>query len=130
MSNNFVRYHLPFYLFAALILSISSLPQFKPPDMEIVFADKIAHFFEYGIFAFLALRSLGQLSAFKNRKKLYPWVLVISVVFAALDEWHQAYIPGRFSDIYDFIADTIGIVVVLLSIYIQSKRKATMKSGY
>jgi VanZ family protein len=130
MTNNFVRYHLPFYLFAAIILTVSSMPHFNPPNFEITFLDKIAHFIEYSIFSFLALRSLGKLLVFRNRNKLYWGVFIISVVFAALDEWHQAYIPGRFSDIYDFIADFFGSIIVVLAVFIRSNRRPTMNSRH
>ncbi|MFH1699737.1 MAG: VanZ family protein [Candidatus Zixiibacteriota bacterium] len=130
MSSDFMRYHFPFYLFALLILTISSVPHFNPPNFEITFIDKIAHFIEYAIFAFLALRSLGKLSVFRNPKKLYRSAFLISLLFAGLDELHQAYIPGRFSDIFDFFADALGILVVLLSVHILSKRKAATKSSY
>lgn len=122
MTSNFVRYHLPFYIYSALILTVSSLPNFGPPDLGISFIDKIAHFVEYGIFAFLALRSLGKLPIFQNRNKLYWGTIVISVVFAALDEWHQAYIPGRFADIYDFFSDSLGIAIVVLAAYMRSNQ--------
>ena len=36
------------------------------------------------------------------------------VAFAALDEWHQAFVPGRSSSIMDFALDMMGIGAVLL----------------
>ena len=35
------------------------------------------------------------------------------VVFGVLDEWHQSFIPGRFSEFADWIADSLGAAVAV-----------------
>lgn len=70
---------------------------------EIPHSDKLVHF---GAFGTLAL-----LFWFATRARW--WVAAaILIPYAALDEWLQQFV-GRFTDLMDFIANTIGIVVVL-----------------
>ena len=35
----------------------------------------------------------------------------LTVAYAGLDEWHQAFVPGRFSSATDWVADGIGAVL-------------------
>ncbi|MBE0435524.1 MAG: VanZ family protein, partial [Methylomicrobium sp.] len=51
-----------------------------------------------------------------------PWLLaVVSLIFCSLygisDEWHQSFVDGRSSDVYDWIADTIGAAIALFILY-------------
>ena len=32
----------------------------------------------------------------------------VASLYGITDEWHQYYVPGRFSDVMDWIADTLG----------------------
>lgn len=33
---------------------------------------------------------------------------LLASAYAATDEWHQLFVPGRDSDVRDWLADTIG----------------------
>lgn len=43
---------------------------------------------------------------------------IVSVLFCALyglsDEWHQSFVEGRDADIYDWFADMLGAVLLVL----------------
>ena len=76
---------------------------------------KIAHFTEYGILGYLAVR------AFRTSPGLgisRNWVLLslsLVVVYALIDEFHQSFVPSRTASIYDsFIDMTGGLTVILL----------------
>ena len=56
----FFRYHLPLILYGGLILFVSSIPNLHPPRVSWLPFDKVAHFLEYAVFAFLAYRSLSK----------------------------------------------------------------------
>jgi len=49
------------------------------------------------------------------------WVLIISIVYAASDEFHQLFVPGRSSTIKDILTDLIGILFAIL-IYPKKKK--------
>lgn len=71
----------------------------------------LAHFSEYavlGILMTLVCRLLHW------RGLWIPWL--ICTVFAATDEWHQYYTPGRASEPMDVLVDSAGVVcgIILL----------------
>jgi VanZ family protein len=71
---------------------------------------KSAHFVEYFIFSLLALHALrGEEGRWKLR-----WALeaaVLAGAYAALDEFHQSFVPSRTASVYDVLLDTFGAVV-------------------
>jgi len=96
--------------YALLVVTVSSWPRLRVPDLGIHGVDKLAHFGQYLILAFLVGRGWG--SEARPRRGLAGWVSVaVVVVFAALDEYHQGWIPGRDPDIIDWLADLLGIVI-------------------
>lgn len=76
---------------------------------------KLAHFTNFYIFGFLCI----MLAAFLDNRAL-SYAAVISALLcgmagAALDEWHQFYVPGRSAEIRDVCVDFAGISVGCLS---------------
>jgi VanZ family protein len=67
--------------------------------------DKLAHFTAYGAIA--ALLAVGT-----ARRQPLCLILLVSLV-GALDEWHQVYLPGRSSDITDFLTDVVAAIVAI-----------------
>ena len=122
-TRHFAKYHLPVILYAGAVLALSSIPDLGRPPVRILAADKIAHFVEYGIFAWVAFRS------FSNIDRNYPLVraFLLSVTFilafAILDEYYQRFVPGRHFDIYDLLTDAGGAILVLLLIWMRKKRE-------
>lgn len=49
-----------------------------------------------------------------SKKKQIILSLAIGVIFGLLDEYYQSFQPGRFPDIADWAADSIGISISLL----------------
>lgn len=84
----------------------------KPYDMLEFFIRKAGHVAEFALlmlFVTLALLSW--------RKAFYPMLglgALISVGYAASDEWHQTFVPGRSGHVVDVLVDSIGIVLVVL----------------
>jgi VanZ family protein len=70
--------------------------------------DKVVHVVEYGILGWLwthAARTTW--SAWTWRIVLLSTILFTGM-YGASDEWHQFYVPGRFSDVSDALADVCG----------------------
>lgn len=87
---------------------ISSLPGIK---FEISFFHsllrKSAHFLIFFILALLLLNAF-RISGFDfNYSALYT--IIIAVIYAALDEYHQSFIPGRAAELRDVLIDSLGI---------------------
>ena len=51
-----------------------------------------------------------------------PWIAVLAVsLFGLTDEWHQSFTPGRFVEVADWVADTLGAIVAV-TIYVRWPR--------
>ena len=70
-----------------------------------VWSDKVVHF---ALYAMLATLIIPSLSSIESRVKRATVAITIVTVFAAIDEWHQEFVPGRFADVQDFYADVTG----------------------
>jgi len=100
-------------IWLALICYGLFLPADKFPDksfLTIPHADKIIHFGLFFVFCLLLFKPFKHLKV-----SPYFWAAGISLVFAAVLEIIQQTISSsRTSNIYDFIANTAGIVFSLL----------------
>jgi VanZ family protein len=119
------RYLALFY--ALLIFAVSAIPSLTPPPLGLVLEDKIVHFFEFGLFAlllFLAFYNSG-----KKFLKSHVFFLSasIGIFYAVTDELHQKFVPGRSCEFLDFVADFLGIALVLILIraYLKRREKRT-----
>ena len=92
----------------AVIFGVSSLAN-PFPQVTARVSDRILHVVEYAGLAVLLVRAFRRESA--------PWgtaivtAIVLTSLYGASDEYHQAFVPGRVSDVRDWIADSIGGVV-------------------
>lgn len=87
---------------------------------------KCAHMTEYFILAFTIYLPLHvllpkqlHLLRFQHPKLLATFFL--GVLFAALDEFHQHFVPGRCGTPVDVLIDTIGITVACLFLYLGTR---------
>ena len=92
---------LPVFLWAGVIFALSSISQITVAEFFLwdFAAKKVAHLTEYAVLYALFLRATE-----KN------WVLsfVMTMVYAASDEIHQSYVPGRTAAVYDLAFDFSG----------------------
>jgi VanZ family protein len=79
---------------------------------EFPLKDKAAHLIVYGVLGTFLVRSFTHVDRFKHR--VAGAVLIVGIVYGGLDEIHQYFVPGRESSVYDFLADGVGVGVVLL----------------
>lgn len=85
---------------------------------------KCAHFTEYMVLYFLLYFALKtHFTASKARWWAWPAV----VLYAASDELHQAFIPGRVADVMDVSIDSagglMGLVMVSVGIWVAGRRR-------
>ena len=84
---------------------------------------KAGHFTEYAVLAFLARRAFITSSrAFVQRYWFRLGILII-VIYALLDEFHQSFVPSRTASIYDSAIDVLGGLTVLLVYKILAKNR-------
>jgi VanZ family protein len=87
-------------VWGGIIFTLSSIPDFEPPGPKIKYIDKLIHFGEYLIFAWLLFR----------REKKYKYTLHFALLFAIIDELHQKFIPGREVELLDLSMNFMGIL--------------------
>ena len=131
----FLRYWLPVMLWMCLIFGASSdiksvqhtdgmLGQIfrrlhinvTPDQLEHVrfVVRKLAHMTEYGVLALLVWRALrGPEHARGWSNKSAALALTICLLYAATDEFHQAFVPGRSASVRDILIDTTGAALAL-----------------
>ncbi len=108
-----IKYWAPPVLWAGVIFILSSFPTLE--TSEIYWQDfilkKSAHMIEYGLLTILLYR------AFKNSgagvRKAAIFSILIAVVYAITDEFHQSFVPGREPRARDVIFDTIGSILAI-----------------
>lgn len=93
----------------ALIWALSSLSQ--PPTIEVPFEDKGLHVIEYGALAVLTARGLAATLVPVSGLRLALYNITLGTCWGLADEIHQAYVPGRFSEASDVVADLLGAIV-------------------
>jgi hypothetical protein len=105
----------PAITFMAFIYLLSDQPKNGGiiPDLGEMdfFLKKLAHFLEYGLLALLLLRAVRGLRPITWR--LIAWTLILTVLYAATDEYHQTFVPGREGRWQDVIIDASGALLAL-----------------
>jgi VanZ family protein len=77
--------------------------------------DKVVHFLYYGVMALLLAHGLG---------RRWWWIALFAVpLVGALDEWHQAAVPGRESSVFDWLADLAGAGTGVGAAYWRAQRE-------
>lgn len=91
---------LPVVLWMGVIFYTSHQPQVGLPNFDAwdFLIKKSSHFGAYALLGLLLLRADGR----------WTVALVISILFALSDEWHQSFIPGRMPTFFDVSVDILG----------------------
>ena len=115
LVNSLFRYWLPLVLWMGLIFILSAQPSLPhhPDTLLDLILKKVAHMMEYGILAFLLWRALSRGRGALSRLALVT-AFFVSVLYAASDEYHQTFVPGRNGTSVDVGIDAVGALVALL----------------
>lgn len=120
MIRNLVQKH-GWWIWALTILVLTSIPGKDLPDVEVDDLDKVVHALIYFVLGYLVqLRLL--LFGLQNKKFVSRIWIPAAILFGAIDELHQHFIPGRFPSWGDFIFDVIGIISAYLLFRLFRKR--------
>ena len=113
MSRRTFALWAPVVVYMAAIFYASSLP--TPPIPQ--GTDKQFHLLAYFAFGVVVLRAVaGGLP----RRIAFRTALIgfaIATAYAASDEFHQSFVPGRSADPYDLLADAIGIALGIVACF-------------
>ena len=90
-----------FILYAGVVTFASLRPGI---DGGIEHLDKLTHLLAYYIFAVLGYRAL-------KARRYYLHLCLGIIAYGGLMEVAQSYMPGRMMSGYDFLANTLGVVL-------------------
>jgi VanZ family protein len=96
----------PVIAYMALIFFISAQPS---PPLPSAITDKQGHSLGYMGLAIITGRALAggaRRTAPSLGASAGAWL--VASAYAATDEWHQSFVPGRSADLHDWYADAIG----------------------
>jgi VanZ family protein len=74
--------------------------------------DKWAHLVAYGVLAATVLFAFSDRQKNTRPRQVLFFTVVFCLLFGISDEFHQSFIPGRTSSVYDLIADGGGAAMV------------------
>lgn len=120
-GRGFLLYWLPVLLWAALIFWLSSMSVTPEPEAVRGFPgwSQEAHFTLYLVLGALLFRAIAMPSSMVQ----LSMPMVIGALYAASDEVHQFFVPGRQADLFDFIVDVAGLAAgVLVAFYCLTAR--------
>jgi VanZ family protein len=85
---------------------------------------KTGHVVGYGILALLLLRgwraTLARTRGWNRRPAIFAWLATALV--AAMDEWHQSFLPSRHGSVRDVALDSVAALGFLLVAYLCLRR--------
>ncbi len=103
---------IPAILYSAGIVYLSSKTSPPVPERVLQINDKVLHIVLYAGFGYLWH---GVLSSRFRRSGTPAWdwgaTLLFGFLFAVADEWRQSFVPGRYAEVMDVVADTVGVAL-------------------
>ena len=102
---------------AALALVVELLGVYLPgsalPD-EALFpgVDKVVHALIFGVPTYL----------FGRLVRRPWWVGLVFLAHAGLSEWLQTFVPCRDPDVFDFLADAVGVALAMAALWARGRR--------
>ncbi|MBD3282071.1 MAG: VanZ family protein [Candidatus Portnoybacteria bacterium] len=111
-----IKYWLPIIIWMGIIFYLSSIPGLQSGLDNDFILRKIAHIMEYAILTFLLLRAFNA----KTTKKILITAL-ISIAYAASDEYHQSFVLNRHGSLIDVGIDSIGVFLTSIMWYIKNR---------
>lgn len=109
----FLRYNLFTFCWLLLIMLLTLTPGTALPETslweELISFDKVVHFFLFCVLVLLAIIGFTKQYAYKKvRTQAVPLALGIGIVYGLLIEVLQIPIEGRYLEVMDMLANTIG----------------------
>ena len=97
-----LRLWAPVVLWAAVIFALSSVPDLGTGlgTWDLVLR-KLAHATEFAVLGALLVRALAVERA----------ALALGIAYAASDELHQHFVPGRLGSPFDVLIDAVGVAI-------------------
>ncbi len=114
---------LPLLAWMALIYLVSDQPDIPQVGTSLLdlLVKKSLHALAYAILATLFWRALKTTP--RLQAAALPLALLLTIFYAASDEWHQTFVPGRSGRLSDVLIDTLGAVAAILLLHRRSPNR-------
>ena len=108
-----------FFAYLVLILLVSSIPGNAIPKtwFSLGWEDKLYHMIEFSVLGILAY-----LAYYQELRNPFIYFIAGGFLFGLVDELYQSFIPGRFPNAFDIIADGIGVICGSISTHFLIKK--------
>lgn len=94
---------------------LSFFTNLLPFELSSYFIRKMAHFMEYMVLGILII--LLYYEYVKVSKKEFICCLLVCILYACSDEFHQMFVAGRSPKVFDVMIDTIGSLTGIYFVY-------------
>jgi len=84
------------------------------------------HVTEFAVLMLLAVRAVDMLKGVWRQSSVAVAALAC-LAYAAADEWHQTFVPGRGGMVSDVLIDSLG--VLLVAAWLNSRRRLPLEAG-
>lgn len=108
--------YLPPVMWAGLIFLFSSqaiLPGFEQSIYDFILK-KLAHIFVYLVLYTLVVRGVTSTINKKYKNTIIFLPILICLIYAVSDEFHQSLVPGRYATFRDIGYDMLGVTIAFL----------------
>jgi len=124
-SHTISLIYIPLIVYWITLFILTTIPADAVPQL-FENQDKYEHFIAYCVLAiFLSLALYFQKKSILISSKAFLFALLFILAYGAVDELHQLFVPGRYCDFYDWLADSsggifgIGIVLLFVKKYLR-----------
>lgn len=107
-SHTITLIYIPLIVYWITLFILTTIPADNIPRL-FENQDKYEHFIAYcglGILLSLALYFQKKVKLISSNAFLFALLFIF--VYGAVDELHQLFVPGRYCDFYDWLADSFG----------------------
>lgn len=115
--------YLPLIVYWIILLIATSIPTDDFPRVLMTVGDKVKHFAAYFILGGYLTIAFSVQERFPLLRKYFIIAAILAAtVYGLIDEIHQAFIPGRFYELLDWVADIFGASVGSLIVGLSLKK--------
>ena len=115
-------------LYVAMIFFVSSRPYLQSPGPNFKLKDKVAHVAEYSVLGILLFWGIG-FTASRSKGLTFLFLVAVGAAVGGLDEIFQSAIPGRRTDVFDWVADAVGVALGAGLLVFTARRNRTAREG-
>jgi hypothetical protein len=119
----------PLLIMSALIFLASAQEKAPMPDLGFSWQDKVFHAAAYAVYAWCIAHAASGGTGIRQigERQALLWMIAGTALYAAGDELHQAFVPGRSCDVGDWIADIAGAMVTIAGVWWRGRQQRKTK---